>query len=661
MRLFAKKLSISFITCIFLFLIACKSASLSDGNFAYSQGDYFEAQKIYRKVYNNLTKKEDREKRGEVAFRLGLCYDRLNMYSRASSSFQNAIRYQYPDSLIYYYLGKALQGEGKYQEAINYYEEFLTYSPENSLAKEGIKGCRVALFNLDKPTSRYIVKDAKVFNTNRADFAPMFPGKDFDQIYFTSTNEKSTGEKKSGVTGMKNGDIYFSRKDEFGRWIRPQLVEGDLNTEGDEGIVSFSPDGLTMYFSRANNSENSDGKVEIYTSHRSDASWNPPTQFKIANDSIYSVAHPSISSDGKYLYFSSDMPGGFGGLDIWRIEIHDGNGTPHNMGPQINTPGNEMFPYSKNDSLIYFASNGHPGFGGLDIYKASLNSTGDFWSVENMGTPINSSGDDLGITFGEGETGFFSSNRGDSRGYDHIYSFELPDIHVSISGYVIDMDEEPVAGAIIRIVGDDGSNQKEIARDDGFFRFNLDRGVRYIMKAGADNYLNVKQEFQSDIAEEDAEYEIDFILTAINKPQVLENIFYDFDKATLRPESKEALDELVGILIENPNVTIELGAHTDRKGNEDYNMRLSERRAKSVIDYLMKSGIEEGRLTHKGYGETVPKVITKRIHREFPQFEEGKELTEDFILTLSPEDQEVADQINRRTEFKILSIDYGLY
>ncbi len=333
------------------------------------------------------------------------------------------------------------------------------------------------------------------------------------------------------------------------------------------------------------------------------------------------------------------MPGGYGGLDIWRVNLNDRVGSLENMGPQINTPGNESFPYSRTDSLLYFASDGHPGFGGLDIFKAKLNTTGEYWSVENMGQPVNSAGDDFGITFGQGETGYFSSNRGDARGYDHIFSFELPDIHITISGWVLDKDEEPVPNAIIRIVGDDGSNQKEVARDDGSFKFNLDRGVKYVMKAGAPGYLNVKQEFESDSAEEDADYGIDFILAAINKPQVVENIFYDFDKATLRPESKSALDEMVVMLNENPNVTIEMGAHTDRKGSDEYNIRLSDRRAQSVVDYLIGAGIDAGRLSPKGYGESMPKTVTKRIAREYPQFPEGTVLTEEFIETLVPEDQ----------------------
>ncbi len=644
-----------------LFLPGCKSAKLSDANEAFDRGEYFDAQKIYRKVYNRLTKREDRPLRGEVAFKLGQCYTKLNRAPQAAAAYQNALRYEYPDSSAYLYLGKALQADGKYGPAIDAYTNYLEYQPDDLLTKEALKGCRMAIAAKQKPKTRYVVKNAKIFNSRRADFAPMYLDKSYDQIFFTSTNEKVTGDKKSEITGMKKGDIYFSKKNERGQWQQPEPVEGELNSDADEGIVSFTPDGQTMYLTKARRSETSSTSVEIYTSRRSDATWSAPQKYEITADTLSAVGHPAVSADGRYLYFCSDMPGGYGGLDIWRVNLNDRVGSLENMGPQINTPGNESFPYSRTDSLLYFASDGHPGFGGLDIFKAKLNTTGEYWSVENMGQPVNSAGDDFGITFGPGETGYFSSNRGDARGYDHIFSFELPDIHITISGWVLDKDEEPVPNAIIRIVGDDGSNQKEVARDDGSFRFNLDRGVKYVMKAGAPGYLNVKQEFESDSAEEDADYGIDFILAAINKPQVVENIFYDFDKATLRPESKSALDEMVVMLNENPNVTIEMGSHTDRKGSDEYNIRLSDRRAQSVVDYLIGAGIDAGRLSPKGYGESMPKTVTKRIAREYPQFPEGTVLTEEFIETLSPEDQEAADQINRRTEFQVLSIDYEMF
>ena len=654
-------LFLSLLAAALLLLAACRSSRLSDADQALERGEYFEAQKIYRQVYNKRNKREDRPLRGEIAFKMGKCYTKLNMAAKAAAAYQNAIRYEYPDSSAYLRLGRAQQAQGKYREAIEAYEKFMEYKPGNRLAEEGINGCRMAIAAASRPKTRYIVKNAKILNTRRADYAPMYLDNQFDQLYFTSTTEKATGENASPITGMKNGDIYVAKKNEQGQWQRPEPAEGELNSADDEGIISFSPDRQTMYLTKARRSDAEDTSVEIFTSRRSDASWSAPQKLEVTPDTVSAVGHPAVSPDGEWLYFTSDMPGGYGGLDIWRLNLKKPGNRPENLGSQINTEGNESFPYSRTDSLLYFASDGHPGFGGLDIFKAHLNSTGDYWSVENMGIPVNSTGDDFGITFGPGETGFLSSNRGDARGRDHIYSFELPDLRITISGYVLDRDDEPVPNAIIRIVGDDGTNQKEVARDDGTFRFNLNRGVRYVMKAGAPGYLNLKQEFVSDDAEEDADYAVDFILAAINKPQVIENIFYDFDKATLRPESKTALDEMAQMLRENPNVTIEMGAHTDRKGSDEYNLGLSDRRAKSVTDYLEQAGIDPARLSPKGYGESVPKTVTKRINKLYPQFPEGTVLTEEFISTLSPEDQEAADQINRRTEFQVLSIDYNLF
>lgn len=643
-----------------LVLGGCGGAKLSEANEQYERGEYFDAQKTYRKVYNKLTKREQRAQRGEVAFRMGLCYEKLGMDARAASAFGNAVRYEYPDSTVLLHQAQALHGEGKYAQALEAYERYLTLDPESKTARNGVDGCRLAIEGKAAPT-RYQVKNAKLFNSRRSDYAPMFPDRTAsDVIYFTTTTEKASGTRKSEITGQKNGDVWMSKKNEKGEWERPAPVEGALNTELDEGVVSFSPDGNTMYLTKARREPNAPTGVEIYTSTRSDAQWGAPVKFEITSDTISSYGHPAVSPDGTWLYFTSDMPGGFGGKDIWRINLRDKHGSLENLGEFINTPGDEMFPYSRTDSVLYFASDGHPGFGGLDLFKGTMSKSGG-WKVENMGWPVNSSGDDFGITFSQGENGFFSSNRADGRGYDHIYSFHLPDLRILVSGWVLDKDEEPVANAVIRIVGNDGSNQKAVAKPDGSFRFPLQRGVSYVMLAGAPGYLNAKQEFTSDTAEEDAEYGVDFILASVNKPVVIDNIFYDFDKATLRPESKASLDEMAQILRDNPNVTIEMASHTDRHGSEEYNNSLSQRRAQSVNDYLIAAGIDPARLTSQGYGKSRPKAITKKLARLHPEFKEGDTLTPEYIEALPEELREAADQINRRTEFQVLSLDYEAF
>ena len=644
---------------IALTMCACSGAKLSTANEQFERGEYFDASKTYRKVYNKLTKKEERKLRGEVAWKLAECHRKLNQDARAAAAYQNAIRYGYGDSTAYLRLAQALHGDGRYAQAITAYETYLTWHPGDVLAQNGLAGAKMGREKA-LPT-RYVVKNAKLFNSRRADYSPMFFDSSLDKLYFTSTNEKAHGSKKSEITGMKNGDIYVASKNERGEWGRPEPVEGELNSDLDEGIISFSPDGQTMYLTKARRELNANTGVEIFTSQRSDAKWSAPVKFEITADTISSYGHPAVSPDGAWLYFTSDMPGGSGGKDIWRINLKERVGSLENLGEWINTPGDEMFPYVRTDSVLYFASDGHPGFGGLDIFRAELRPSGG-WSVTNLGRPVNTSGDDFGITFGKGESGYYSSNHGDARGYDHIFSFDLPDLKITISGWVLDKDEEPVPNAVIRIVGNDGSNQKQVARDDGSFSFPLDRGVSYVMLAGAKGYLNSKQEFTSDNTEEDAEYGVDFILSSITKPVVVDNIFYDFDRASLRPESKKALDELAQVLRDNPNVTIEMASHTDRHGTDEYNINLSSRRARSVIDYLISVGISPDRLQSQGYGESRPKTITKKLARLYPEFKEGDVLTPEFIEALEDEKQrEDADQINRRTEFQVLSIDYRMF
>lgn len=641
-------------------LVSCGSAKLSVADEQMERGEYFDAAKTYRKVYNKMTKREQRPDRGKVALKMAECYRRLSQFPRASAAYQNAIRYGAGDSTTTLALARSLHAEGKYAQAITAYEDYLSTDPENESAQLGLSGARGAIEAKAEPT-RYVVRQHKLVNSRRSDYAPMYAGENDDMLYYTTTNEKVTGDIRSEITGTKKPDIWVMRKDEQGQWLKPEAVEGELNTDVEEGICSFSPDGNTMYLTRARREPNSSTVVEIFTSSRSEATWSSAQKFEITADTLSSVGHPAVSPSGEWLYFTSNMPGGSGAYDIWRINLKDRVGSLENLGEFINTPGNEQFPYLRGDSVLYFASDSHAGMGGLDLFKATQTPSGG-WNVENMGWPVNSPADDFGITFAQGsESGFFSSNRGDARGYDHIYTFELPNLEIWISGWVLDKDEEPVPNAVIRIVGNDGSNQKAMGKDDGSFRFPLQRGVSYTMLAGAPGYLNARQEFTSDTAEEDAEYGVDFILASINKPVVIENIFYDFDKASLRPESKTALDEMAKMLLENKNVTIEMGSHTDRKGTDEYNLELSQRRAQSVIDYLIAAGIEQERLKPQGYGETKPKIITKKLAREFPQFEEGTELTAEYIETLSDTDQEIADQINRRTEFQVLSIDYQMY
>ena len=633
---------------------------MSDAEEKQRIGEYYEAAAIYRKVYTKTSPKK-RDLRGYIAYRMAECNRLINNTGKATSAYMNAIRYDYPDSTVYLRMGQMLQKTGRYPEAIKNYDIYMENDPSNLLAINGIQGCELAPGWKKNPT-RYEVRRMDKFNSRRGEFSPMLAGDKYDQLYFASSRLKDKDAKVSAITGQNNNNLFLVKQDEKGAWLAPVELEDEVNTEYDEGTPSFSPDGNTMYYTYCAQDPEGPRTAEIYISTRSSAKWGKGTRATIVKDSVTALGHPSISPDGKYLYFVSDAVGGFGGKDIFRARVAGNDfGPMENLGEEINTPGDEMFPYVRDSVTLYFASNGHPGMGGLDLFKATQDSTGK-WKVENLGAPINSMADDFGITFaGKEERGFFCSNRNDARGYDHIYSFERPTITIFIEGIVNDVDEYPIEDATVRIVGKDGLNVKVPVKKDGTYRVELERDIRYVMMASARGYLNQNYELHTGPEEKNETYIVDFFLSPISKPVVIDNIFYDFDKATLRPESKKALDEMIKMLNDNPNVTIELGAHTDRKGTDQYNERLAQRRAQSVVDYLIAGGIEAARLEAKGYGESVPKMINKKMAKQFDFLKEGDVLTEEFILALPPEQQEIADQINRRTEFKVLRTNYNLF
>jgi len=650
---------IAFCLCLFLFFLSCKTAKLSDAVAKQERGEYYDAAQIYRKIYSKTSPKKT-WLRGSIAFHLGECYYKTGNAQRALIAYSNAMRYHYPDSSSVLRSAQMLHKLGRYTDAIKQYQIFLDSVPGDILAKNGIAGCDSAIVWKQNPTL-YEVRKMDKFNSRDGEFSPMFSGEKFDQLIFTSSRKEASGDTKSSITGLKNNDFFLIKQDEKGQWTKPVKMDTTLNTIFDEGACSLSQDGSTLYYTYCGEEEGFSKTAEIRKSSRSGAEWNAGERIEIFKDSLIMAAHPSVGKDG-YLYFVSDAKGGYGGTDIWRILISEiGTGIPENLGPEINTQGNEMFPYMRDDTTLYFSSDGHPGMGGLDIFKAKQNKAGK-WEIENMKSPVNSMADDFGITFeGQKERGFFSSNRNDSRGADHIFSFERPTVNVFVEGWVLNKDEDLIDSAVVRIVGKDGTDQRVFPRnDDGTYTTEVARGMDYVMMGSAPGYLNQKQILSVPDEEKSETFYVDFYLASITKP-VLIDIFYDFNQATLRPESKKALDELIALLNDNPNVTIELSAHTDRKGSDEYNIDLSQRRAQSVVDYLIKGGIDKDRLTAVGYGKSQPKEATKKMAEKYDFLKEGQVLDADFVGTLTPEQQDIADQINRRTEFKVLRTNYRLF
>ena len=624
-------------------------------------GEYFEAAKHYKKAYSK-TKVKERDKRGERAFKMAECYRRINYASRAVGAYKNAVRYKYPEDIALLHLADMQRMTGEYKEAAKNYKLYMEQHPEDEAALNGLKACEDATVWKKNP-NRYIVKKFALFNSRRAEYSPMYAGEDTEQLFFTSTREGVKGEDLSGITGMKAPDIFVVRKDDKGKWQKPEPIESEVNSEFEDGACAFTPDGKTMYFTRCQMDGDYPRYAEIFKSARSDAAWSAPQKCEITNDTLSSVAHPAVSPDGAWLYFTSDMPGGLGGTDIWRVRISDGGfDWVENVGAPINSPGNEMFPTFRPNGELYFSSNGHPGMGGLDLFKAIWDEDKKAWSIENLQSPMNSPADDFGMTFeGPYNRGFFSSSRGDARGWDHLYTFELPEIIKTITGWVYEKEGYELPEAIVHLVGEDGTNKKLSVKMDGSFTERVEAGVNYVLLGTCEGFLNYKQEMRVDTLNESTDSVLQFPLSSMTHPVLLENIFYEFDKATLTEESTASLDSLITLLNDNPNVTIELGAHCDYKGSESYNERLSQRRAESVVNYLINGGIAADRLVPKGYGESAPKVLRKKLAAQLGFVKEGDVLTEAFIQTLTEEQQEICNALNRRTEFKVLRTTYKLY
>ena len=658
--------TIFYIIATAVLLVGCGAESaVKKGDKLYALGEYFDAAEQYKKAYAQ-TPTKDRALRGQRSKKMADCYRRINQTQRAVAAFNNTVRYKQQDSLTQFFLGQLLMKNGDYKNAEKAFQTAIdslsgTDSPYLLLAREGVKAARQAP-ELRKMDSKYTVKREDLFNSRRADFSPMLTGDDYDQLYFTSTRNQAQGDELSGITGTKPADIFFSQKDDKGKWGKPLTIDSELNSAFDEGVCSFSPDNRTMYLTQCKTDPSYPRFATICTSQRSDASWGKATELTISRDTLSTFAHPAVSPDGRWLYFVSDMPGGQGGYDIWRAELlQNGVGVIENVGTPVNTPGDEMFPTFRPNGDLYFSSNGHPGFGGLDIFIAKPQANG--WQLEHPGYPLNSQGDDFGMTFeGLHNRGFFSSNRGDARGWDHIYSFEKSEVLLTVKGWIYEMDGYELPAGQVYMVGNDGTNLKLSVKGDGSFTQEIQTGVDYVLLGTCKGFLNHTEQLRVDTCTVSKEYVLQFPLANISAPVLIENIFYDFDKATLRPESATALDELVKLLNENSNVTIELSAHTDNRGSAQYNERLSQRRAESVVNYLIDHGIAADRLTPKGYGEDKPKTIKRKVAERYPFLKEGDVLNEAFINNLKdPAQQDSCHQLNRRTEFIVLRTTYGLF
>ncbi|MGC6470418.1 MAG: OmpA family protein [Flavobacteriales bacterium] len=635
-----------------------KKLKISKAEKAFMMQNYYEAEQLYKEEYS---KEKNRAKKAELIFLQAECarYIGTPIYLKKSASmYKRAIKAKYPHAEVYLRYAQVLQKQQKFSEAIAQYEKFKELKSNDDRADLGIQSCLFAQEAIKTPT-RYVITPFPR-NTNQEEYSPCYASRDYDEIFFTSSREGSLG-KSDGFTGNSYTDLYWSKFDKKkNRWSKPTPFEEPMNTSSHEATPSMNDRYNEIYFTRC--IENSKVKpiptCEIYFSRKKGKNWISPVLLPLPYDSISSFAHPSIRHDGKVLYFSSDMKGGYGGKDIWYIKKikRDEWSEPINMGSEINTNGNELFPFIHNDGSLYFSSDGHVGMGGMDIFRAEFDEENVLRSVTNMKSPINSANDDFGIIFEkDDEKGYLSSNRVGSKG-DDIYQFHLPKLNLTLSGVVTDAKtKQALSSVTVEIVGSDGSKTQTTTDNSGRYIFNKDfikENLSYNLTVSKDGFLTNNFTETTIGVRENVNLIQDIILEATQEEIVLPRIEYDYNSAKLRKESKEALDALILVLKKNPNVVIELRSHTDSRAGDDFNMALSQKRAQICVDYMVTKGVQPKRLIAKGMGESQPFVMDIKDGKLRP----GAILTESFIeeKLRRKKDKEKAHQYNRRTDFKVV-------
>tara|TARA_B110000046_G_scaffold25774_2_gene25471 strand:+ start:33 stop:2063 length:2031 start_codon:yes stop_codon:yes gene_type:complete len=657
MKIFKYFLPIIF-TCFIGNLSAQEDATIeADG--AFSNEAYFSAVSLYKKAYS---KEHDRTHKIAIIYKIARSYHMVQDFAQAEVWYDKAIKAKHPDKDVQLYFAEVIQAQGKYDEALAQYNKFNAKNPNDERGLEGAKWCKIGQEWDNNPTD-YEIENVKLLNSKNMDFAPTWGSKKHDEMIFSSTRDGSFGNSIDTRTGDSYSDLYSAKIDRKGKWSSPTAIKEPVNSEVNEGTATFNAKFSTMYFTRCPDEKNTVLGCYLMSTTRRGKEWDEPVKLEFAPDSIV-VGHPAMLPDGITMVFVSNMEGTYGGEDLWFATYDKKAKTwsaPENLGSGINTSGDELYPYIRDNGDLYFSTSARKGMGGLDIYSAEKTGKNKWGNIQNIKAPINSYSDDFGILFdGNKDKGFFSSNRPGGRGSDDIYTFKKPPIIYVLQGTIKDVEtKEKISNATIKLIGTDGASVELKSDQTGFYIFAEMDGVnRYINEntsytifVSKEGYLNSKgQETTVGVLKSTA-FVHDFVLQSIKADEItFPKVEYDLAKWNLREQSKDSLDFLYQTLFDNPQITIELSAHTDARGGDDANMTLSQKRAQSCVDYLVQRGVEAERMTAAGYGEGQP------YHGNF----NGQVVTvnEEYINGLDASLKEAAHQINRRTVFKVLTDDY---
>lgn len=661
------KTVINLLVIIMLLLLASPMAvsqdnSVSLGDEAFSRLEYSAAADYYARALARM--KPGKRDYDEVQLRMADCYRLINEPAPASKAYQALIRRNYADKKPVIILNYALSllKTGNYSEAKTNFESYLSKNPGDQLALNGLKSCTVIPEEPDHSNDIKII-NLEAINSQFDDFAATYYDDSFKTLIFSSRRKGKTSSYTEKSIGGYPSDLYFAVEEADNKWSlqSPPEPAGYINTKADEGAAEMNNAQATIYFTRCDRDGSGHLFCKIYSSHKNDGKWSKPVV--LIEDNTGNAGHPAVTADELTIIYSSNRPGGQGGRDLWKASRETTGkpfGKPENLGPLVNTSGDELFPSLEADTLLYFASDGLPGLGGLDIYSTVPGKNG-FTTPYHLPKPFNSSSDDFSIHFaGNTGQGVFSSRRPGGKGGDDIYSFSPAKHKAIIEGSVKDeVTQEPLAFMPVNIASSDIDSATIITDKSGLF--SLDNGIirelsNLIFTFKKENYFTRKYDLLIKKIQNDTVYRVDILMKPITQsPVVLPDIYYDLDKWNILPRYNDSLMYLVKILNDNPAMSIELASHTDSRASSGYNDTLSLKRAQSVVSFLISRGIDKSRLTAIGYGEKIPRKLTKDIIRDGFRFTSGTLLSEEYINSLSDERRkEAAHQLNRRTEFTVL-------
>jgi peptidoglycan-associated lipoprotein len=625
---------------------------------AYANEAYFEAIDLYKKAYS---KASDSEEKSRMLFQIAESYRMILDYDQQVIWYDKALKAQYDNPEAFLYLAQAYHRQGDFAQAIEYYNKYKDAAPDPLKAEIGLEQAEIAKEFRDNP-SRYIVQNEILLNSAEYDFSPGWAGDDFNTIYFSSSRQGAQGMAIDLRTGESFQDIFFTTRDQKGKWSEPERLTYRINTIHNEATPRLTSAFDMMVFTRCESSKDNNKGCNVMITRKTGDQWSTAQVVEVKNDQSTentTAGHPALTVDETHIVFASDMPGGMGGRDLWIAPFDKASmtaGTPVNLGPSINTKGDEMFPFIRQNGALYFASSGLIGMGGMDNFVAESNGENTWGNVENLGAPINSIGHDFGIIWeGDSERGYFSSDRNGGKGKDDIYSFNLPPLLFALDGVVYDKDtQQPVSEATIKVIGSDGASFEASTDAGGAFSFAEKGEERYInpetnysIEVSKPDYLVAKDQISTVGIPESTTFLKEYFITFTAPDKAIEfpEVRYAYNKAELQVNdevnSLDSLDFLFNVLSDNPTIIIELQAHTDSRGKDPYNKDLSQRRAESCVEYLSSKGIPTERMVAKGYGEGKLRISDKQI-----------------AALATEEEKEAAHQKNRRTEFTVLSFDY---